>query len=350
MAVFNIFLEKIMTSDKLDVLWPNIKATLKGRYPEHTYRMWIEPLFRITPETHGKLVIGCPNTFSKKRVTSYFLPQIQSLAGDTKVKLTVMKVIPVEKKVLHFLPLWPEDQFASPSSIVRSSLFSILNRHGKRRYLKDEAIASWKGTEIVCSGFQFDQADFEVFMYVCKVCSMLKIPLGELVSFERAPFLREIGRHVGSRKWLITVFKRLQHGQILIIIDGIKYVFSLIQEFKVDGDDYNYAFALNYNLNILFGKDYVWINKEDRLGLKGNHKKWLHAYISSHKATPAKPHMIGLEKLHWLCGSENEFRRYKYDVKEIMEFFKKERGWVDYEIGKNSNVLEFCRFDKKVKK
>ncbi len=339
-----------MTPHKFDVLWPIIKKSFKDTLDEHSYRMWIEPLFRIASETHGKLVLGCPNSFSKKRVTSNYLPQIQCLAGDTKVLLKVMTIIPVEKKVQHFLPLWPEDQFASPSSIVRSSLFSIINRHGERRYLKDEAIASWKGSGIVYSGYQFDQADFEVFMYACKICSMLKIPLGELVSFERAPFLREIGRHVGSRKWLISVFKRLQHGQILIIIDSIKYVFSLIQEFIVDGDEYNYAFALNYNLNILFGKDYTWIDKKDRMGLSGVHKKWLHAYISSHKATPAKPHMIGLEKLQWLCDSKTEFRFYKRNVREIMEFFKKERGWVDYEIGKKSNVLEFCRFDKKIKK
>ncbi len=335
-----------MTPHKLDVIWSIIKKSLKDTLDNHSYRMWIEPLFLIQSETHGKLILGCPNTFSLKRVTSNLLGQIQCLAGDTKVQLKVMKVVPIEKKVPHFLPLWPEDQFAAPSSIVRSSLFSIMQRRGDRIYLKNVAIPSWKGAEINYSGDQFDQADFEVFMYVCKVCSMLKIPLGELVSFERAPFLREIGRHVGNRKWLITVFKRLQHGQILIIIDGIKYVFSLIQEFICDGDDYNYAFALNYNLDILFGKDYTWIDKKNRMGLKGNHKKWLHGYISSHKATPANPHMIGLEKLQWLCGSKNEFRRYKYDLKEIMEFFKNEKKWVDYDIRKN-NVLEFCRFDKK---
>ncbi len=336
-----------MTSDYLSVQWSNIKTTLKGAYSEQTFRMFIEPLFQITSETHGKLVIGCPNSFSLNRVRNNYLTQIQSLAGNTKVQLKVMKVVPVEKKVPHFLPLWPEDQFAAPSSIIRSSLFSVMQRRGGRIYIKNEAIASWKGTEIIYSGEKLDQADFEVFMYACKICSMLKISLGELVSFERAPYLREIGRHKSNRKWLLSVFRRLKGAVISIKIDGITYVISLIQEFMYDGDEYNYAFSLNDKLYILFGKDYTWIDKKKRMGLKSNHKKWLHGYISSHKATPKKPHKIGLEKLHWLCGSKQDFRFYKRDVKEIMEFFKNGKGWkgwVDYDIQKN-NVLSFCRFD-----
>ncbi len=124
------------------------------------------------------------------------------------------------------------------------------------------------------------------------------------------------------------------------------YVISLIQSFMYDDDEYSYAFILDDKIHILFGKDYTWIDKEARKELSGNLIKWLHGYICSHKSTEKDPHMISFDKLHWLSGSQQDLRRFKYKVVKAMEALK-EAGLVDFIIKPNNkNVLMFYRLDK----
>ncbi|MCP3965825.1 MAG: hypothetical protein GY718_05645 [Lentisphaerae bacterium] len=223
-----------MTSDYLGKLWKEIKENLKSTIPAHSYRMWIEPLYKVPSETHGKLVIACANDFAYNRVNGNFLPMIVGLAGDIKVKLVTIKDIP---KVRHYLQTWPEDVWGVPAVIIRSSLFSIINRHNERKYFEKEKIASWGKVEIFYTGEQLDQADLEVLMEACGLNSALEIALGEPVPFKRKTFLKEIGKNKDNKKWLLSVFERLQRGQIIIKVDGVTYVISLIQSFMYDDDE-----------------------------------------------------------------------------------------------------------------
>ncbi len=49
------------------LIWNKIKQSIKSQLPEHSYRMWIEPLNFEKMDTNG-LILSCPNLFSKKRV------------------------------------------------------------------------------------------------------------------------------------------------------------------------------------------------------------------------------------------------------------------------------------------
>ncbi len=61
-------------------IWDNVKAALKTRLPEHSYRMWIEPLAMRAIES-GRIVISSPNFYSRKRVMENYGSLIEEELG-----------------------------------------------------------------------------------------------------------------------------------------------------------------------------------------------------------------------------------------------------------------------------
>ena len=70
----------------MDAIWKQVKSALKNRIPDHSFRMWIEPMG--FSKTEGECVfLSCPNFFSRKRVQEQYGDLIQSeinrLVGDS---------------------------------------------------------------------------------------------------------------------------------------------------------------------------------------------------------------------------------------------------------------------------
>jgi chromosomal replication initiator protein len=66
----------------MEAVWKNIKAALKTQIPDHSYRMWIEPIKFHKNQDDG-IVLSCPNFFSKKRVKEHFSSIIESEINKT---------------------------------------------------------------------------------------------------------------------------------------------------------------------------------------------------------------------------------------------------------------------------
>ncbi|MEA1946904.1 MAG: chromosomal replication initiator protein DnaA [Thermodesulfobacteriota bacterium] len=58
-------------------VWNEVKASIKSRIPDHSFRMWIEPL-RIARCDENCMVLFSPNFFSKKRVLENYGAMIES--------------------------------------------------------------------------------------------------------------------------------------------------------------------------------------------------------------------------------------------------------------------------------
>lgn len=58
-------------------VWNEVKASIKSRIPDHSFRMWIEPL-RIARCDENGMVLFSPNFFSRKRVLDNYGPMIES--------------------------------------------------------------------------------------------------------------------------------------------------------------------------------------------------------------------------------------------------------------------------------
>ncbi len=56
----------------MDHIWQSTKNAIKSKIPEHSFRMWIEPLLMNNASKNEAYIISCPNTFSKKRVEDNF--------------------------------------------------------------------------------------------------------------------------------------------------------------------------------------------------------------------------------------------------------------------------------------
>ena len=66
-------------------IWHKVKAALAKRIPDHSFRMWIEPLDLDFANPH-RVRLTCPNHFFKKRVVENFshviCSELQKLTGN----------------------------------------------------------------------------------------------------------------------------------------------------------------------------------------------------------------------------------------------------------------------------
>ena len=60
----------------MEVVWKKVKTAIRKRIPNHSYKMWIEPL-KVQPSEDNAWVVYCPNFFSRKRVQGLYGSIIQ---------------------------------------------------------------------------------------------------------------------------------------------------------------------------------------------------------------------------------------------------------------------------------
>ncbi len=60
----------------MEAVWKKVKTAIKKRIPNHSYKMWIEPL-KVQKSDDNTWVVYCPNFFSRKRVQGLYGPIIQ---------------------------------------------------------------------------------------------------------------------------------------------------------------------------------------------------------------------------------------------------------------------------------
>ena len=68
----------------MEAVWNEVKAVIKKSIPDHSYRMWIEPI-KPSQGEDDSLVLACPNCFSKKRVQEHFSAIIESERAGQKM-------------------------------------------------------------------------------------------------------------------------------------------------------------------------------------------------------------------------------------------------------------------------
>ena len=61
----------------MEAIWEKLKAAVREVIPQHSYRMWIEPI-ECKEEKEDKLILTCPNFFSKKRVQDHYGSMLES--------------------------------------------------------------------------------------------------------------------------------------------------------------------------------------------------------------------------------------------------------------------------------
>jgi len=68
----------------MEQIWQEVKAILEQKIPQHTYRMWIDPL-KLEQINQDEIKLTAPNPFSRKRVAEHFgqiiCSEVQRISG-----------------------------------------------------------------------------------------------------------------------------------------------------------------------------------------------------------------------------------------------------------------------------
>ncbi len=328
----------------LQAKWDKFRRDLKTKIGEK-YDWWGMLLILNNFESNTrKIVINCGNTYLYKRAKEHHNLMQDLLGDETDLELrhvpfspgaglknigefTVPSAKPKkETKKQIKLPECSESQWFMPAIYARSALFGIVE-DGKRKKFDNELIPCWSGYEMLQTGIQLTQKDFDVYLEI-----LYRARYSENYRFDYASydFLKSIGRTMKggkNHKLLDYVFTILSNSYVVIRkkndIDNIViYAGKLIDLYQRPVGRSKGTIAINPGIINLFGNDYVRIDREFRKGLKTDLQKWQYSYLRSQKSSKKNPHQINLKKIQPYTGSiDKQFRRFRTKFKKAVLSF-----------------------------
>jgi hypothetical protein len=225
--------------------------------------------------------------------------------------LTTRRIKARPKSTSDTLPLFPLLDSAMPNHLARSSLFAPI-KTGDRQIHEKALMASRGDSSIYYSGHQLDMADNDVFLQALRVAQGVR--LGDSIYFNRAQFLRDIGRSVGKSQyeWLQDSFYRLTSGTVIIQTKRYKAALHLIDGYALDEQTGEYWLRMNPEIIKLFGHmEYGLVDMHTRLriGRRQDMAKWLQNYVATHEE--GKVHIISVQLLQLWSGSGGRIRDFQ---------------------------------------
>jgi len=221
---------------------------------------------------------------------------------------------------------WDNDeQRGVPNTFLRSALFGVVRR-GRRGLLEDTEIAAWGSDYIKYTGATLMQSDQDAWMACVQAC---KRSGKTQVVISQSELLRLAGKS-NNKAWLMKTLKRLVATAITVKAGRYTYIGSLIHDAVKDDETGHIALNINHKMLELFGAGTTHLEFQQRQALASDLSKWLHCYALSHASSYRKPHLIGLDKLQVLCGSQSDIRNFRRLIKRSMGELKAQKivaGW-----------------------
>ena len=222
-----------------------------------------------------------------------------------------------EENAVIQLPLWPEKARGTPNAFLRSALFPAIQSKD-RAYLKEQVLASQKGTVVKFTGEQLNQEDMTVWETLVHLAR--EHPLGHVCSFTAHGILKAMNMPTGGKnhKDLHSSIIRLTACAVQVSHEGKTYFGPLIKSGAKDEITKHYTIELNRELIRLYGEtQWTAIDWQQRLDLRRKPlAQALHAYYSSHRS----PYPVKLSTLQQLTGSRNkQAASFKRQVKTALD-------------------------------
>lgn len=231
----------------------------------------------------------------------------------------------------------------APNVLARSALFSVLKK-GERKQVGYKEVASTPECKIVYSGWELDQADFDVWIELLRrthnqLFSEMEEGKEYVIETTYKEFLLSIGRGTGgsSIAWLKESLRRLQYHSLAIEGKKFMYAGALISGWLRSEDDTTLGVRLNPDLAKLFLQGYAVFLSETKYSLKGDLTKWL--YIYTRTQTKNKCIKIGLDKLKELSGYSSATKYFKRDITKSLERLTNENLIKFFSIDKNKTLV-----------
>jgi hypothetical protein len=221
------------------------------------------------------------------------------------------------------LPEWMDGKGATPNEIVRSALFTARNRNRRRAYLKQSEIVVTGGGSVLYLGEELRQDDELVWMRLLQLAKGRQ--LGEPVLFTPYSFLKAVGWRVNNWGYqhLRACLLRMKATAVQITSNRLHrtVVTSLIDYIAMWDPDKHTPLAqwevrISKVMSLLFEDGaFTLIDLEQRKALPKGIATKLHSYWSSHK----EPYPVRVETLQRLCGSQNELRFFRRELKKALD-------------------------------
>lgn len=174
-----------------------------------------------------------------------------------------------------FLPGMEDFMRAMPNHIARSSLFAPVAR-GRKTLHNGTVLQSRGDAEIRFSGKQLDEAQADVWMQAMK--EALRKPLGEIITINRAEFLRAIGRNTSGANylWLHKTMQDLSFAMLVIEVTksdgkprlsiGKTRALHMLDGFDYDDEQEVYFFKVDPRWREMYGnREFALIDWDKRM-------------------------------------------------------------------------------------
>jgi len=206
---------------------------------------------------------------------------------------------------------WPDNKRAMPNPMTRSAVFAVV-KPGHRKWYKKEIIASRSDARIEFTGEQLDQSDCDVWMQALHTAKEQN--LGATVNFNRAQFLKAMGRRTGRSdyRWLDNALYRLVDATIRIETKRYRAAFHLLDGYGLDKKTGDYWLSISPKAKAAFDRiDTTHDDWEQRLQIGRGQQlsKWLEDYVCGHEK--GRQHTIGIEYLYAWCGVSGRLRKFR---------------------------------------
>jgi TrfA protein len=207
---------------------------------------------------------------------------------------------PTPAKVIQ-LPLWPEAAPGMPNPVIRSALFPAI-KSKDRQWFKRAKIAALEGVEIIYSGEQLNQQDFDVAVAVFNLAR--NHPLGTVCHSSAHGLLRKLQWATGNEQH-VQLHETLLRLTNTFQVIGRRYEFfgAVIDGGIRDKLTKRYKLRVNPEIHILFGQGWTQIDIETRRKLR---RKPLALWLQTQYASHAKPLPYSVELLRDLSGSRTQ--------------------------------------------
>lgn len=235
------------------------------------------------------------------------------------------------------LPVWEDDTglwMLLPNCLVRTGLFGISN-NGKM--LKRTKIPSLAGIEMVYTGGQLVQSDFDVWYGALSLSKAQGN--ASMIVFGANQFLKMLDRSTGKsdREWLKMSMAKLKATAIEVTLGDHTYVGSLLDDFYRDEKSEKYVVKLNLKMASMFAPN-TWSTLDFKQRSELRRKplaQWLHAFYSTHR----QPLDYGVEKIMTLCVSEcANLADFRKKLRRALEALAEVTGWT-CRINKEADTL-----------
>jgi len=206
---------------------------------------------------------------------------------------------------------WPDKYRAMPNPLTRSPVFAVI-RPGWRQMLDRREIPSQSDARIWFSGWQLDQSDCDVWLQALELAKHKD--LGTRVFFNRAQFLRAMGREVGSSdyRWLDNSLYRLVDGTVTIETNLYRTHFHLLDGYDLDKKTGEYWLSISPKAKAAFNCDHTsYVDLERRLLIARGQQlaKWLQNYVCGHER--GRQHTRNLPSLYEWSGGVGPIRNFR---------------------------------------